>query len=107
MPAAAALGLGAATAGRRSRKGKEAVELSDLEEAIERVIAGPQRRSNVMSEKEKKDQKNEQKEDVWLDRLHRLYYLFLMVQMFHLFLLVLQHLLLCLLLVLLQLFLFG
>ncbi|MDX6769887.1 MAG: ATP-dependent zinc metalloprotease FtsH [Elusimicrobiota bacterium] len=37
-----------------ARKGKESVELSDLEEAIERVIAGPQRRSNVMSEKEKK-----------------------------------------------------
>ena len=37
-----------------SRKNKEGVELADLEEAIERVIAGPQRRSNVMSEKEKK-----------------------------------------------------
>lgn len=37
-----------------ARKGKEAVELSDLEESIERVMAGPQRRSSVMSEKEKK-----------------------------------------------------
>ncbi len=37
-----------------ARKGKEAVELPDLEEAIERVIAGPQKRSGVMSEKEKK-----------------------------------------------------
>ncbi len=37
-----------------ARKNKEAVELKDLEEAIERVIAGPQKRSNVMSEKEKK-----------------------------------------------------
>jgi len=37
-----------------ARKSKEAVELPDLEEAIERVMAGPQKRSNVMSEKEKK-----------------------------------------------------
>jgi cell division protease FtsH len=37
-----------------ARKNKEAVELSDLEESIERVIAGPQRRSSLMSEKEKK-----------------------------------------------------
>ncbi len=37
-----------------ARKGKESVELSDLEESIERVMAGPQRRSSVMSEKEKK-----------------------------------------------------
>jgi cell division protease FtsH len=37
-----------------ARKNKESVELSDLEESIERVMAGPQRRSSVMSEKEKK-----------------------------------------------------
>jgi cell division protease FtsH len=37
-----------------SRKNKEGVELKDLEEAIERVIAGPQRRSSLMSDKEKK-----------------------------------------------------
>ena len=37
-----------------ARKSKEAVDLSDLEEAIERVMAGPQKRSNMMSEKEKK-----------------------------------------------------
>jgi cell division protease FtsH len=37
-----------------ARKNKEAVELSDLEEAIERVMTGPQRRSSVMSEKEKR-----------------------------------------------------
>jgi cell division protease FtsH len=37
-----------------ARKGKEGVELSDLEESIERVMAGPQRRSSVMSETEKK-----------------------------------------------------
>jgi cell division protease FtsH len=37
-----------------ARKNKEGVELSDLEEAIERVMAGPQRRSSLMSEREKK-----------------------------------------------------
>ncbi|MEK7388389.1 MAG: ATP-dependent zinc metalloprotease FtsH [Elusimicrobiota bacterium] len=37
-----------------ARKNKEVVELSDLEEAIERVMAGPQKRSNIMSEKEKR-----------------------------------------------------
>jgi cell division protease FtsH len=37
-----------------ARKNKEGVELADLEEAIERVMAGPQRRSSLMSEKEKK-----------------------------------------------------
>ncbi len=37
-----------------ARKGKEAVELCDLEESIERVMAGPQRRSSLMSEKEKR-----------------------------------------------------
>jgi cell division protease FtsH len=37
-----------------ARKNKEAVELSDLEEAIERVMAGPQKRNSLMSEKEKK-----------------------------------------------------
>jgi cell division protease FtsH len=37
-----------------ARKNKEGVELADLEEAIERVMAGPQKRSSLMSEKEKK-----------------------------------------------------
>ncbi|MEQ1919425.1 MAG: ATP-dependent zinc metalloprotease FtsH, partial [Elusimicrobiota bacterium] len=37
-----------------ARKNKEVVELSDLEEAIERVMAGPQKRSSIMSEREKK-----------------------------------------------------
>lgn len=37
-----------------SRRNKEAVELYELEEAIERVIAGPERKSRVISEKEKK-----------------------------------------------------
>jgi cell division protease FtsH len=37
-----------------ARKNKEGVELADLEEAIERVMAGPQRRSSLMSEKEKR-----------------------------------------------------
>ncbi len=37
-----------------ARKNKEVVELADLEEAIERVMAGPQKRSSIMSEREKK-----------------------------------------------------
>jgi cell division protease FtsH len=37
-----------------ARKDKEDVGLVDLEEAIERVMAGPQKRSNIMSDKEKK-----------------------------------------------------
>jgi len=37
-----------------ARKNKEFVELADLEEAIERVMAGPQKRSSIMSEREKK-----------------------------------------------------
>ncbi len=37
-----------------ARKNKDLVDLSDLEEAIERVMAGPQKRSNIMSEREKK-----------------------------------------------------
>jgi cell division protease FtsH len=37
-----------------ARKNKEGVELADLEEAIERVMAGPQKRNSLMSEKEKK-----------------------------------------------------
>jgi cell division protease FtsH len=37
-----------------ARKKKEAVELNDLEESIERVMAGPQKRSSLMSEKEKR-----------------------------------------------------
>jgi len=36
-----------------ARKGKEAVEQSDLEEAIDRVIAGMERRSRVLSETER------------------------------------------------------
>jgi len=37
-----------------SRHDKEGVELCDLEEAIERVIAGPQRKVKLMSDKEKR-----------------------------------------------------
>ncbi len=37
-----------------ARKGKEFVDLSDLEESTERVMAGPKRRTSVMSEREKK-----------------------------------------------------
>ena len=37
-----------------ARNNKELVELVDLEEAIERVMAGPQKRSSIMSEREKK-----------------------------------------------------
>ncbi len=37
-----------------ARKKKDAVETQDLEEAIERVMAGPQRKSSLMSEKEKR-----------------------------------------------------
>lgn len=37
-----------------SRKNKNAVEMEDMEEAIERVIAGPERKSHVISELEKK-----------------------------------------------------
>ena len=37
-----------------ARRGKEAVELNDLEESLERVVAGPQRKSRVMSDAEKK-----------------------------------------------------
>ena len=37
-----------------ARKNKEAVELSDLEESIERVVSGPQRKSRIMSDAEKK-----------------------------------------------------
>ncbi|MBI4655714.1 MAG: ATP-dependent metallopeptidase FtsH/Yme1/Tma family protein [Elusimicrobia bacterium] len=36
------------------KKAKKAVEIEDIEEAIEKMIAGPQRRSRVISEKEKK-----------------------------------------------------
>jgi cell division protease FtsH len=36
-----------------SRHDKEGVELTDLEEAIERVISGPQRKVKLMSEKER------------------------------------------------------
>ena len=37
-----------------ARRDKKSVEMSDLEEAIDRVIAGPERKSRVISEKEKK-----------------------------------------------------
>ncbi len=37
-----------------ARKDKKSVEMNDLEEAIDRVIAGPERKSRVISEKEKK-----------------------------------------------------
>ncbi|MBI3554304.1 MAG: ATP-dependent metallopeptidase FtsH/Yme1/Tma family protein [Elusimicrobia bacterium] len=37
-----------------ARRNKEAVELSELEESIERVMAGPQKKSSLMSEREKK-----------------------------------------------------
>ncbi len=37
-----------------ARKSKDAVELSDLEESIERVVSGPQRKSRIMSDTEKK-----------------------------------------------------
>jgi ATP-dependent metalloprotease FtsH len=37
-----------------ARKDKPAVENSDIEEAVERVMAGPQRKSRVISDKEKK-----------------------------------------------------
>jgi cell division protease FtsH len=36
-----------------ARKGKDAVEMADLEEAIDRVIGGLERRSRVLSEKER------------------------------------------------------
>lgn len=37
-----------------ARKNKEQVEMPELEEAIDRVIAGPQRKSRMISEREKK-----------------------------------------------------
>ncbi len=37
-----------------ARKNKDAVDMSDFDEAIEKVIAGPARRSRVISEREKK-----------------------------------------------------
>lgn len=37
-----------------ARHDKESVESGDLEEAVERVVAGPQRKSKIISEKEKK-----------------------------------------------------
>ncbi|RLD16500.1 MAG: cell division protein FtsH [Caldiserica bacterium] len=37
-----------------ARKNKNAVEMDDLEEAIDRVLAGPERKSRVISEREKK-----------------------------------------------------
>ena len=36
-----------------ARKNKESVEMADIEESIERVMAGPQKKSSLMSEKEK------------------------------------------------------
>ena len=37
-----------------ARHGKKAIEMPELEEAIERVIAGPEKRSRIISEKEKR-----------------------------------------------------
>ncbi|MES2201616.1 MAG: ATP-dependent zinc metalloprotease FtsH [candidate division FCPU426 bacterium] len=37
-----------------ARRGKKAVTMDDLTEAIDRIFAGPQRRSRIMTEKEKK-----------------------------------------------------
>jgi len=37
-----------------ARRNREAVEMEDFEEAIDRVLAGPQRKSRVISEREKK-----------------------------------------------------
>jgi cell division protease FtsH len=37
-----------------ARRGKKAVTMSEMEEAIERVLAGPERKSRVISEREKK-----------------------------------------------------
>ena len=37
-----------------ARKGKDSVEMIDFEEAIDRVVAGPERKSRMISEKEKK-----------------------------------------------------
>jgi len=37
-----------------SRKNKDAVEMSDFDEAVEKVMAGPARKSRVISEREKK-----------------------------------------------------
>lgn len=37
-----------------ARRSKKAVSMSEMEEAIERVLAGPERKSRVISEKEKK-----------------------------------------------------
>ncbi|MEK6543687.1 MAG: ATP-dependent zinc metalloprotease FtsH [Elusimicrobiota bacterium] len=37
-----------------ARRDKQAVEMTDMEEAIERVMAGPQRKSRMISEKEKR-----------------------------------------------------
>jgi len=36
-----------------ARRGKKIIEMAEMEEAIDRVIAGPERKSRVMSEKEK------------------------------------------------------
>ncbi|MBQ7577677.1 MAG: ATP-dependent zinc metalloprotease FtsH [Synergistaceae bacterium] len=37
-----------------ARKGKDKIEMSDLEEGIERVMAGPERKSRIISDHEKK-----------------------------------------------------
>ncbi len=37
-----------------ARRNKKEIEMSDLEESIDRVIAGPQRKSRIISDKEKK-----------------------------------------------------
>ena len=37
-----------------ARKGKEVIEMSDIEEAIDKVIAGPERKNVIISDKEKR-----------------------------------------------------
>jgi len=37
-----------------ARKGKEVIEMSDMEEAIDKVIAGPERKNVIISDKEKR-----------------------------------------------------
>lgn len=37
-----------------ARRNKRRIEMSELEEAVERVVAGPERKSKVISDKEKK-----------------------------------------------------
>ena len=37
-----------------ARKGKDVIEMSDMEESIDKVIAGPERKNVIISDKEKK-----------------------------------------------------